>query len=169
MTAPNRALDADSMVSEIHIAAPPPRVFQAVTDPGQIVEWWGGQGAGGTFRCTEFAADLRVGGRWRSAGVTGEGRGFEIVGEYLEVDPPRLLAHTWVSSWTGDIRTTVSWELEPTSRGTLLRIRHSGFAAHPELANSYRGWPRMLGWIQGLLERGETVDNRKLSEGREQV
>ena len=164
MTALNRERDADSMESEIQIAAPPQRVFQALIDPDQVVKWWGGQGAGATFRCTQFAANLRVGGRWRSAGVTSEGHPFEIVGEYLEVDPPCLLVQTWVSSWTGDVQTTVRWELEATSQGTLLRIRHSGFAVHPELANSYRGWPRMLGWIRGLLERGETVDNRRLSE-----
>jgi uncharacterized protein YndB with AHSA1/START domain len=149
------------MVSEIQIAAPPERVFHALTDPQQVVQWWGGQGAGATFRCTEFAADLRVGGNWRSVGVTSEGHRFETTGQYLEVDSPRLLVQTWVSSWTGDIQTTVRWELEPTSHDTLLRIRHSGLAAHPELANSYRGWPGILGWIQRLLERGETVDDRK--------
>jgi hypothetical protein len=31
----------------------------------------------------------------------------------------------------------------------------------PELANAYSGWPRILGWLQGLLERGETVEDRK--------
>ncbi|MGD0125553.1 MAG: SRPBCC domain-containing protein [Terriglobia bacterium] len=157
----HRAQDADSMGSEIQIAAPPEHVFHALTDPQQVVQWCVGQGAGATFRCAEFAADLRVGGNWRSVGVTSEGHRFEIAGQYLEVDPPRLLVQTWVSSWTGDIQTTVRWELEPTSHDTLLRIRHSGLAAHPELANSYRGWPRILGWIQRLLEHGETVDDRK--------
>ena len=80
-----------------------------------------------------------------------------MVGEYLEVDAPRLLAYSWVASWTGDVKTTVRWELEPVSDGTLVRIRHSGLAAHPEVAQSYRGWPRMLGWLQAFIERGETV------------
>ena len=66
------------------------------------------------------------------------------MGEYLEVDSPRLLVYSWVASWTGDVKTTVRWELEPTGKGTLVKIRHSGLAAHPELAKSYRGWPRML-------------------------
>jgi hypothetical protein len=42
-----------------------------------------------------------------------------------------------------------------------LRIRHSGLAAHPEVKGSYRGWPRMLEWLQAFLERGETVKGRK--------
>ena len=83
-----------------------------------------------------FFANMRVGGKWSSDGEDGEGRAFEVSGEYLEIDPPRLLAYTWVASWTGDVKTTVRWELEPTAQGTLVRIRHSGFAAHPEAARA---------------------------------
>jgi uncharacterized protein YndB with AHSA1/START domain len=150
--------EADEIVSEIHIDAPPERVFQALVDPAQVPQWWG---QGGVYRCTDFHSDLRAGGTWRSAGVGPDGRGFEVFGEYLEVDPPRLLVHTWVASWTGDVKTTVRWELDPTNRGTLVRIRHRGLAAHPELAKSYSGWPRMLGWLQTFLEKGETVDDRQ--------
>ena len=32
----------------------------------------------------------------------------------LEVDPPRVLAHTWIPSFAGNIETVVRWELEPT-------------------------------------------------------
>jgi uncharacterized protein YndB with AHSA1/START domain len=155
------APDADTIISEIHIAATPERVFQALVDPQQVVKWWGGQGEGQSFRCTHFQCDLRPGGKWRSTGVDAQAHTFEVVGEYLEVDPPRLLVLTWVASWTAEVKTTVRWELEPTSRGTLVRHRHSGLAAHPELAKSFRGWPRMLGWLQSLLERGETVSDRK--------
>jgi hypothetical protein len=36
-----------------------------------------------------------------------------------------------------------------------------GLAAHPELAQSYKGWPMILGWLNAYLERDETVDDRK--------
>ncbi len=150
--------DADEIINEIQIAAPPERVFQALVDPKQVLKWWG---KAGIYWCIEYDSDLRVGGKWRSAGISGDGGKFEVVGEYLKIDPPRLLVHSWVASWTGDVKTTVSWELEPTSRGTLVRIRHSGLAAHPELAKSYQGWPQILGWLQALLERGETVEDRR--------
>jgi uncharacterized protein YndB with AHSA1/START domain len=108
--------DSDEIISEIHIAAQPDRVFQALVDPEQVVKWWG---QGGVYRCTEFAADLRTGGKWHSAGVGPDGGRFEVTGEYVEVDPPRVLAYTWIASWTGDVKTTVRWELEPTNQGTL--------------------------------------------------
>jgi uncharacterized protein YndB with AHSA1/START domain len=150
--------DADAIVSEIHVAAQPERVFQALVDPHQVPQWWGQAGA---YRCTKFESDLCAGGKWRSSGVDGDGRGFDVIGEYLEVDPPRLLVYTWVASWTGDVKTTVRWELEPTNLGTLVRIRHSGLAAHPEVSQSYRGWPRMLAWLKAFSECGATVDDRK--------
>ena len=135
------------------------RVYQALIDPSTSGAMVGSKP--GVYRCTEFQTDLRPGGKWRSAGLDAEGRRFEINGEYLEIDPPRLLALTWVASWTGEMKTTVRWELEPTSQGTLLRIIHSGLAAYPQAAQNYRGWPRMLGWLQAFLENGETAMDRK--------
>ena len=152
--------DSDAIVSEIHIAAPPERVFQALVSPEQVLQWWG---QNGIYRCTKFSADLRVGGKWLSVGVGPDGGNFEVTGEYLEIDSPRLLMHTWIASWTGTAKTTVRWELEPSEQGTLVRIRHSGLSAYPEIAQSYRGWPRMLGWLQALLERGETIETRTAS------
>lgn len=158
MAVPQQTTNTDEIVSEIQIVAPPQRVFEALVDPTQVVQWWG---QSGIYRCTKFEADLRVGGKWRSVGIDSNGQPFEVAGEYLEVDPPRLLSSTWRATWTGDVETKVRWELEPAEAGTLVRIRHSGFGTHPELAQAYRGWPRMLAWLQALLEKGETVEQRK--------
>src|SRR5579864_3982246 len=78
----------DSIQAEIFIAAPPARVFQALVDPQQVLAWWGQTGV---YRCTEFNNDLRVGGKWRSAGVAGQDDRFTVTGEYLQVDSPRVL------------------------------------------------------------------------------
>jgi uncharacterized protein YndB with AHSA1/START domain len=152
--------DKNTISTEIYIAAQPERVFQALVDPLQVVQWWGQPGA---YLCTDFAADLRAGGKWRSAGTGPDGGPFEVTGEYLEVDPPRMLVHSWVATWTGAARTTVRWELESNGAGTLLRLIHTGFAAYPGIGESYRGWPRILGWIKAFLETGETVAARKAS------
>jgi uncharacterized protein YndB with AHSA1/START domain len=97
----------------------------------------------------------------RLIGLDAESKRFEIVGEYLEIEAPRLLVYTWMATWTRDVKTSVRWELQARDGGTLVTVRHGGFAAHPELTQSYAGWPRMLGWLQALLERGETVEDRK--------
>ena len=163
MAAPQQTPNPDEIVSEIRIAAPLERVYQALIDPSQVVQWWGQPGI---YRCTRFESDPRAGGKWRSVGIDGNGLQFEVLGEYLEVDPPRLLSSTWRATWTGDVETKIRWELERAESGTLVRIRHSGFAAHPELSQAYRGWPRMLTWLQALLEKGETVEQRKPASPR---
>lgn len=150
----------DSVVYEIHVAARPERVFEALTNPAQVPQWWGGSGAGQEYRCTAFERELRVGGHWRCLGVDGRGGGFQVSGDYLELDPPRLLVSTWEASWTGDAKTIVRWELTATETGTQVTIRHSGFATHPEIAMAYRGWPQMLSWLRGFVESGETVHSR---------
>jgi hypothetical protein len=47
------------------------------------------------------------------------------------------------------------------NQGTRVRLRHTGLAAYPEIAQAYQGWPRMLSWLQAFMERGETVAMRK--------
>ena len=164
--------DQDVVVAEIFIAAPPARVFQAITDSTQMPQWWGQEGK---YRIAEWKGDLRPGGKWSSVGVSADGTSFRVDGEYLEVDPPRLLVHTWIGSWSGPLKTVVRWELEPTDvhglhpngprragTGTLVKIRHEGFAGAPQHAGGHaEGWKRVLGWLHGFLENGETVETRK--------
>lgn len=148
---------ADALVSEIDIAAQPERVFQALIDPAQVPRWWG---QSGVYRCQSYEADLRVGGEWRMAGVGRDGGPFEVKGKFLDIDSPRRLSYTWVATWTGCVETTVQWDLTATENGTRVTITHIGLAAHPELRQSYRGWPRLLAWLQAFLEKGETSETR---------
>lgn len=163
--------DQDVVLAEIFIAAPPERVFRAITNVDEMLCWWG-QSA--TYRVTECKADLRPGGKWSSVGVRSDGTTFRVEGEYLEVDPPRLVVYTWIASWSGTLQTTVRFELisqpvhnlrsrgpQKIGTGTLVKIHHSGFAGHAKAADDHRqGWIRVLGWMQAFVEKGETVDTR---------
>jgi len=136
-------------------------------------QWWGQQGL---YRVTEWKGEVRVGGKWSSVGVSDDGTSFRVDGEYLEVDPPRLLVHTWTGSYS-PVKTVVRWELEPRTvhglqhggpqkvgTGTLVRIRQEGFSGAPDSARSHaEGWTRVLGWMQAFVENGETIDARKAS------
>lgn len=163
--------DNNAVVAEIFIAAPPDRVFQALTDPNQMPQWWGQKGM---YRVTECKSDLRPGGKWSSLGVGADGTSFRVDGEYLEIDRPRLLVYTWNPSFAHLLKTTVRIELEArdihglqhrgaqrVGTGTLVKIRQEGFAGNLELAKDHgEGWSRVLGWMQAFVEKGETVDAR---------
>lgn len=159
------------VTGEIFIAAPPARVFEAITDPKQIPRWWG---ANALYKLTESKADVRVGGKWSSDGMGKDGKPFRVEGEYLEVAPPRLLVHTWNYSWGTSGETVVRWELEEQSvhglypngphragTGTLLRIKHEGFGADSVSATNHgEGWKRVMGWLLAYVEKGETIETR---------
>ena len=95
-------------------------------------------------------------------------------GEYLEIDPPRLLVHTWIASYSPALKTVVRWELEArgvhnlhhtgpkkAGTGTFVKIRHDGFAGNIAQAKGHGdGWIRVLGWMQAFVEQGKTIDTR---------
>ena len=165
--------DNDTVVVEVFVAAPPARVFEAISDPKQTAQWWGQKGL---YRVTESHSDVRLGGKWSTSGVGDDGTKFMVQGEYLEVDPPRLLVHTWNPSYKSLPETVVRWELEPhpmhglqahgpqrVGTGTLVRIRHSGFAGNVEQCKGHGdGWARVLGWMRAFVEEGTTVETRPI-------
>jgi len=164
--------DQDCVIAEVFIAAPPARVFEAITDPNQVPKWWGQQGL---YRILDWKADLRPGGKWLSSGQGADGTAFTVQGEYIEVVPPRLLVHTWVPSYAGNYKTVVRWELEPAEvhglhpsgprkagTGTKVVIRHTGFVGAPPAmcASHADGWKRVMGWIKVYLEENKSVEVR---------
>jgi uncharacterized protein YndB with AHSA1/START domain len=108
-------------------------------------------------------------------GVGADGSSFRVDGEYLEVDPPRLLVPTWIASWSGALKPILRWELEARNvhglhhrgpqrvgTGTAVKIRQEGFANAPKEALGHaQGWTRVLAWMQAFVDKGETVDTRK--------
>ncbi|MBO0911781.1 MAG: SRPBCC domain-containing protein [Acidobacteria bacterium] len=163
--------DQDAIMAEVFIAAPPSRVFEAIADPKQLTQWWGKKGV---FKVLESRYDLRPGGKWSYEGVGPEDTPFHMEGEYLEVDPPRLLVQTRVADFVGDFTTIVRWELEAhevrgldssgthkLGTGTLVRVRHSGFAAHLDQARSHlTGWSASIAWLKDYIEQGVTFQMR---------
>jgi len=137
----------DTIVQEITIEAPARRVFEALTDPEQRKEWWGSEGR---FQTTLMESDLRVGGKWRMSG-TGFGRPFTVEGEYRTVEPPHVLAFTWLPSWQENpTETLVRFDLTEKDGTTSVRLTHSGLT--PEALQAHKGWPQILGWLRDYVE-----------------
>lgn len=149
--------DQDALVSEIHIAAPPERVFQALIDPAQAMVWWNSP----ECPIEGYAMDARPGGRWRydtkqsQMNVNGVSK-FHCEGEVIECDPPRVLAYTWIANWheRPAQRTVVRWELAASKGGTLLRVTHSGLTDLPVSRKDYAGgWPGVVESIKKFVEK----------------
>src|SRR5216117_1603304 len=124
-----------AILAGVEIAAPPERVFRALASK-EIVDWWVRPGV---FDTREWSGEVKVGGCWRASG-TANGQPYTLEGEFLEVDPPRKLVHTWQVVGRPGAPTTVTYLLEPTDGGTRLTLRHTGFVPPAAGANTSAGW-----------------------------
>ena len=139
----------DTIVAEITIKASPARVFAALADPDQRMKWWGLKGR---FETTAVESDLRVGGRWAMRGTGMGGGPFAVTGVYRVVDPPRVLAFTWLPSWDEQAtETLVRFDLSEQGGVTTVRLTHSGFASESSRAR-HQGWPQILSWLKAYAE-----------------
>lgn len=141
----------DAIVLEIEIAAPPTRVFEALTNPSQLSTWWSLD-----QEPVSWHLDLKVGGRWRAIGHDASCGEWVLSGEILELDPPRVLAYTWSerSSAKTLLGTIVRYQLSPAGSGTRLRLTHSQFQGALAARREYQGgWPgvcrRLVVYLQG--------------------
>jgi uncharacterized protein YndB with AHSA1/START domain len=121
-----------SIEREFHVDASPEVVFEVLSSPEHIREWWGAE------------ADVRP-----AAGSTGElawGRGTPeahiVPLTVVDADPPRLFAFRWayddgaVPSATNSF--LVTFTLTPAGAGTAVRLTEVGF--------------RERGWEAAVLE-----------------
>ena len=121
---------------------PPTRVWRALTDPERLARW---------LMPNDFQPTVGHRFTFRTDPVPPDFDGV-VHCEVLAIEPTRLLRISWTS---GDLRTTVTWRLEPEGTGTRLFLDHEGFDPdHPaqQLARrSMRG-----GWRSHLWRRLET-------------
>jgi uncharacterized protein YndB with AHSA1/START domain len=168
MSSSKIANDVDAVTVEVEVAAPPERVFQALTDPTQVLAWWGQEPSVELSLCE---MDARPGGRWRFRWRPSPGteKGaiyeqlrqngaaeYEAHGEVLDYMPPRLLVWSWIANWHADPKhpTVVRWELSPTRTGTHVRVTHSGLSQESVARKDYdSGWAGVLKLLGTFFER----------------
>jgi uncharacterized protein YndB with AHSA1/START domain len=131
---------------EIAIAARPETVWELLVDPDQAIRW---MGQSATF-------DVRPGGLYRVEVIPGN----VAKGEFVEVDPPHRLVHTWgweqsSGSTVGPGSTTVEYELVATDEGTLLRFRHTDLPDEDAAAAHGHGWQHYLGRLATVAAGGD--------------
>ncbi|MEM9033002.1 MAG: SRPBCC domain-containing protein [Actinomycetota bacterium] len=117
------------MIAEVRLTrrfrASPERIFAALTEPAELVRWWGPRG----IRTSEAEIDLRPGGRCRWV-MHPDGSTAVLRGTILDVQPPTLLSMT--NQWDGDdAETVVTFRLTATPDGTEVAVHHRRLPASP--------------------------------------
>lgn len=137
----------DRIEKQVELNAPVSRVWKALTDHEQFGEWFHVKLEG------PFVAGQTARGRILHPGY--EHLTWEAVIQKME--PERLFSFTWhpyavdpAVDYSTETPTLVEFQLEPTARGTLLRLTESGFEKIPahRRADAFRrnegGWTQQM-------------------------
>lgn len=127
------AAEGEVVEVSIYVGAPPDIVFSYFTDPVRYTEWMG----------SSAKLEPTPGGIYRVSMRDG----VEVVGEFLEVDPPRLVVFTW--GWSRDPvvapgSTRVVVTLDPEGAGTRVLLRHHDLPDDAQRAHHRGGWEMYL-------------------------
>jgi uncharacterized protein YndB with AHSA1/START domain len=134
------------ILASVEIAAPPERVFTALAS-NEVCTWWVRPGV---FDTREWAGAVRAGGQWSASGVA-KGNPYVLEGEFLEVDAPRKLVHTWHGVGAPGAPSTVTYLLEALDTGTRITLRHSGVTAREVCRNTAIGWETSFERLEVIL------------------
>src|SRR5579885_3532428 len=134
---------ARAIRDEIDIAASPERVFECLTSPYELLQWWT------TVDCpsTHWEFDARPGGRWLSRWRGPDGREFELGGDVIDIRPPEYIEVTWRDERYPNLSPTrVRYELHAIPGGCRLELIHDGFDDVRVDFDDYNGgWRSVLG------------------------
>ncbi|HEX6699317.1 MAG TPA: SRPBCC family protein [Gaiellaceae bacterium] len=138
---------------QLFIRATPEAIWDAITKPEFTKRYFYGSRAD---------YDLRAGGALRS--YAGDSDTLLVDGEFVEVDPPQKLVHTWHAVYdpelAGEEPSRVTWEIEPQEGGfSKLTVVHDQLEGAPKTAEqvSGEGWMLVLSGLKTLLETGEPL------------
>jgi uncharacterized protein YndB with AHSA1/START domain len=118
--------------------APRERIFSMLTEPVELVKWWGPHG----FTTPGTELNLAVGGGYRLTMKPPEGDLFHVSGEFLEIDPPNRLVYTfrWEEPTPDDTETIVTLSLQAVGEGTEVWLSQGFFTTQERLALHRNGW-----------------------------
>jgi uncharacterized protein YndB with AHSA1/START domain len=127
------------------IRARPSIVFDALTTPDGIAQWWGPDA--GPVLLAE--TDVRIGGRFRVRFRMLDGTEHESAGEYLEIVEPKRLVMSW--QWTnggepeeaGEM-SRIEIDLKRIDTGTEITFTHARLRTQVSRASHEQGWAGAL-------------------------
>ncbi len=141
-------LEHSTVHAKVEIAAPPARVFRAITQPRQLAAWWGDPAH---YRTEDWQLELHPGAPWSCKAIGADGSISSVRGVVEQVEAPHRLVMTWSPSWDDFASSTIVYELSATEGGTLVVVTHSGFASAESCQGHGDGWLRVLGWLAGKI------------------
>jgi len=131
----------------VTIDAPAEEVWDAITIPEQIKQWFFGVDTESDW---EVGSPLVHRGEW-------QGKAYEDKGEIVRIEPPKVLVHTHWSDLSGkpdrpENYQEVTWSLSQRNGSTELTITERNIPSEEAKAVSEQSWQTVLNSLKTLLE-----------------
>jgi uncharacterized protein YndB with AHSA1/START domain len=135
--------------AQTDVAAPPERVWAALTDPAEIATYMQGSKVTTTW---EVGSPITWDGEY-------DGRGYQDKGEVLTYDEPRVLAVTHYSPMMGqpdepENYHTLIYTLTPDGERTRLELTQDGNESQEQADQFSQNWQGMLDGLKAQVENG---------------
>ncbi len=114
---------------------PPEKIWKALTETDALSSW---------LMVTDFKAEVGQPFNFKYKDTVA------ATGEVLEIVAPKKLVYSWKQVGI-PTQTTVTWLLEATEGGTILRLEHDGFEDQAMLDMHNTGWIQCLDKLEKLL------------------
>jgi uncharacterized protein YndB with AHSA1/START domain len=122
--------------------AAPSKVFAALTDPEVLVKWF----------LSHAEVDPAQWGAFRFGWIGG----YRMTGVLLQYRPPKAVSFLWTDKLPNGkvVQTQVAFRIVRSGKGTVLKLRHSGFVVPEHYAECASRWAYYLTNLKSVLDHG---------------
>ncbi len=137
-----------SIEQSYYFAAPPDRVFAGVTEPKQLVRWF----------LSKAKVEPKKGGKY-SFDWIGD---YHMDGKVKKFEKDESVAFSWHDKLPNGkmADTTASFKVSKKGRGTILRLRHTGFKDPEHFADCSSRWGYYLTNMKSVLDNGKDLRSK---------
>ncbi|EJL69169.1 SRPBCC family protein [Chryseobacterium populi] len=128
------------IIVQYTVNAPVEKVWKALTDKNEMKSWY--------FDIPDFEPEA---GTEFNFYEPGEEKKYHHQGEVLEINPHKKLKHSWSYPEFSKEKTYVTWELQQTDKGTIVKLTHEDIDKFNELGDNFsrnsftEGWNGIIG------------------------
>lgn len=128
----------------------PERLFRAITEQAEILNWWGHDG----WIIPDRHLDFTRTGPWHSEMFGQDGTRYKLSGQVTHVSPPRSVGFTWGWHDPEDARgaeSHVTFTVSRTEDGARLIVDHRDLASKEIAERHHAGWAGPMGRLERYI------------------
>jgi len=89
-----------------------------------------------------------------------------VMGEVVEIDPPKKLVHTFLFTWYDDAPSLVTWKLSEQAGVTKVVVTHQSLVDGTKTNKDIQGgWPTILKLYKQVIETGSAGLKTNITQG----